>query len=165
MKSFRVHHTRVKVLFFSFDQIWLGQTCSNETLNDLRWKISEYQVWSSQQDLQLLHSLFSHLRNFYQTLVTTSWISYIYFLKLCHTLVKFELHFVQPFSNEKIAYINIIDLDELNKLGIQNFSIWANLGFRKLVCRRQNLKITNLNRPNYLKWKVDQNNNCRSWWF
>ena len=76
--------------------------------------------------------------------------------------MKFELYFVQTFSNEKMAYIRIVYLDELNKLGIQNFSIGDNLGFRKLVCRRRNLKITNLNRPNYLKWKVDQNNNCRS---
>ena len=63
---------------------------------------------------------------------------------------------------KKMAYIRIVYLDELNKLGIQNFSIGDNLGFRKLVCKRRNLKITNLNRPNYLKWKVDQNNNCRS---
>ena len=70
---------------FLFDQIWLGQTCSNETLNDLRWKISEYQVWSSQQDLQLLHSLFSHLRKFYQTLVINSWISYRLSKTMSHT--------------------------------------------------------------------------------
>ena len=76
--------------------------------------------------------------------------------------MKFELHFIQTFSNEKMAYIRIVYLVELNKLGIQNFSIGDNLGFRKLVCRRRNLKITNLNRPNYLKWKVDKNNNCRS---
>ena len=76
--------------------------------------------------------------------------------------MKFELYFVQTFSNEKMAYIRIVYLDELNKLGIQNFSIGDNLGFRKLVCRRRNLKITNLNHPNFLKWKVDQNNNCRS---
>ena len=37
--------------------------------------------------------------------------------------MKFELHFVQAFSNEKMAYIRIVDIDELNKLGIQNFSI------------------------------------------
>ena len=151
--SFRVHN----------NQIWLGQTSSNETLNDLGWKNSEYQVWSSQQDLQLLHRSFSHLRNFYQTLVTIFLISYR-LLKLCHTLVKFELHFIQPFSNEKMACITIVYLDELNKLGIQNVSIWDNLGFRKLVCRRRNLKIINLNRPNFLKWKVEQNNNCRYWW-
>ena len=72
-------------------------------------------------------------------------------LKLYHTLVKLELHFVEAFSNEKMSYIRIVDIDELNKLGIQNFSIWDNLGFRKLVCRRRNLKITNLNRPNFLK--------------
>ena len=76
--------------------------------------------------------------------------------------MKFELHFVQAFSNAKIAYIRIVDIDEMNKVGIQNFSISDNLGFRKLVCRRRNLKITNLNRPNFLKWKVYQNNNCRS---
>ena len=70
--------------------------------------------------------------------------------------MKFKLHFVQTFSNEKMAYIRIVYLDELNKLVIQNFSIGDNLGFRKLVCRRRNLKITNLNRPNYLKCKVDQ---------
>ena len=68
--------------------------------------------------------------------------------------MKFKLHFIQTFSNEKIAYIRIVDLDELNKLGIQNFSIWDNLGFRKLVCKHRNLKITNLNRRNYLKWKL-----------
>ena len=61
-----------------------------------------------------------------------------------------------------MAYISIVDIDDLNKLGIQNFSISDNLRFRKLVCKRRNLKITNLNRPNFLKWKVDQNNNCRS---
>ena len=60
-------------------------SCSNETLNDLRWKISEYQVWSSQQDLQLLHSSFSHLRKFYQTLVTNSWISYRLSKTMSHT--------------------------------------------------------------------------------
>ena len=65
-------------------------------------------------------------------------------------------------SEIKMAYIRIVDLDELNKLGIQNVSIGDNLGFRKLVCKHRNLKIINLNRPNYLKWKVDQNNNCRS---
>ena len=110
----------------------------------------------------IVHSSFSHLRKFYQTLVTNSWISD--FLKLCHILMKFELHFVQTFSKEKMEYISIVDPDELNKLGIQNFSIWDNIRFRKLVCRRWNLKITNLNHPNYLKWKVNQNNNCRSWW-
>ena len=61
-----------------------------------------------------------------------------------------------------MAYIRIVDLEELNKLGIQNFSIGDNLGLQKLGCKRQNLKITNLNCPNYLKWKIDQNNNCRS---
>ena len=55
--------------------------------------------------------------------------SHIDFLKLCHTLVKFELHFVHTFSNEKMAYIRIVYIDELNKLGIQNFSIGDNVGF------------------------------------
>ena len=76
LKSFRVHNTRVKVLFFHLTKFDLVQTCSNETLNDLRLKNYEYQVWSSQQDLQLIHSSFSHLRKFYQTLVINSWISY-----------------------------------------------------------------------------------------
>ena len=70
--------------------------------------------------------------------------------------------FDKTFSNGKMSYEKIVDLAEMIKLGIQNFSILDNLGFRKLVCRRQNLKIINLNRPNFLKWKVDQNNNCRS---
>ena len=43
--------------------------------------------------------------------------------------MKFELYFVQTFSNEKMAYIRIVYLDEMNKLGIQNFSIGDNLGF------------------------------------
>ena len=60
------------------------------------------------------------------------------------------------FFKWKMVYIKIVDLDELNKFNIQNFSIWDNLGFRKLVCRRRNLKIINLNRPNFLKWKVDK---------
>ena len=46
--------------------------------------------------------------------------------------MKFELHFIQTFSNEKMAYIRIVYLDELNKLGIQNFSIRDNLGFASL---------------------------------
>ena len=151
--SFRVHN----------NQIWLGQTCSNETLNDLGWKNSEYQIWSSQQDLQLLHSSFSHLRNFYQTLVTTSWISYRLSKTMSHTCEIWTI-FYSSFLKWKMAYVSILDIDELNKLGIQNFLIWDNLGPRKLVCRHWNLKITNLNRPNFLKWKVDQNNNCISFW-
>ena len=58
--------------------------------------------------------------------------------------MKIELHFVQAFSNEKMVYIRIVDIDDMNKLGIQNFSILDNLGFRKLVCRHRNLKIINL---------------------
>ena len=54
-----------------------------------------------------------------------------------------------------MAYISIVDLDELNKFNIQNFLIGDNLGFRKLVCGRRNLKITNLSRLKFLKWKVD----------
>ena len=40
---------------------------------------------SSQQDLQLLHSSFCHLRKFYQTLVTNSWISYRLSKTISHT--------------------------------------------------------------------------------
>ena len=68
--------------------------------------------------------------------------------------MKFELHFVQTFSNEKIAYISIADIDELNKLGIQNFLIWDNLGLRKLVCRCWNLKIANLNHLTFSNGKL-----------
>ena len=60
------------------------------------------------------------------------------------------------FSNAKWTKTTIVYREELNKLGIQNFSISDDLGFQKLVCRRRNLKITNLNHPNYLKWKVGQ---------
>ena len=127
-------------------------------------------------DKKTLNTKFDHLSKIYNCYIPhfPIWESFIKhysqileahvdFLKLCHTLMKFELHFVQIFSNEKMDYIRIVDLDEMNKLGIQNFSIWDNLGFRKLVCRRWNLKIINLNRLNLLKWKVDQNNNCISW--
>ena len=68
--------------------------------------------------------------------------------------MKFKLDFVQTFSNEKMAYIRIVYLEEINKLGIQNFSIGDNLGFRKLLCRRRNLKITNLNRPKFSNRKL-----------
>ena len=126
---------------------------SNETLNDLRWKISEYQVWSSQQDIQLLHSSFSHLRKFYQTLVTNSWISYRLSKTMSHTC-EIWTTFCSNFFKWKMAYIRIVDLDGLNKLCIQNFSIWDNPGFRKLVCRRQNLKITNLNHLTFSNGKL-----------
>ena len=72
-------------------------------------------------DEKTLNNKFDHLSNIYNCYIILE--SHIDFLKLCHTLVKFELHFIQTFSNEKIAYIRIVDLDELNKLGIQNFSI------------------------------------------
>jgi hypothetical protein len=49
-------------------------------------------------------------------------------------------------------------------LGIHDFSSWDHLGFQKLVWSRQNLKIQNLNHSNFVKWEVDQNNKCRSWW-
>ena len=72
LKSFRVHSTRVKVHLTKFDLVKLAQmrhymTSDEKTLNT---------KFDHLQDLQLLHSLFSHLRNFYQTLVTNSWISY-----------------------------------------------------------------------------------------
>ena len=61
-----------------------------------------------------------------------------------------------------MTYVSNVELDELIKLGIHDFSNGGNLGFLKLVSRCQNLKITDLNRSNFLKWKVDQNNKCRS---
>ena len=45
--------------------------------------------------------------------------------------MKFELHFVQDFSNEKMAYIRIVDIDELNKFGIQNFFNFRQSGVPK----------------------------------
>ena len=105
---------------------------------------------------------FFHLRKFYPTLVTNSWFSYRLSKTMSHTCEIWTI-FCSNFLKWKMAYIRIVYLDYMNKFGIQNFSIWDNLGFRKLVCRRRNLKIINLNRPSYLKWKVDQNKNCRYW--
>jgi hypothetical protein len=35
--------------------------------------------------------------------------------------------FTETFSNGKMTYVNIVDLDEFNKLGIQKFFIWGHL--------------------------------------
>jgi hypothetical protein len=43
-------------------------------------------------------------------------------MKLCERLVKFELNFPNTFSNAKMTYITIVDLDELIKLGIHEVS-------------------------------------------
>ncbi len=54
------------------------------------------------------------------------------FKKLRDTCVNFELKFLNTFSNAEMTYIEIVDLDELIKLGIQNFSIRDHLGFQKI---------------------------------
>jgi hypothetical protein len=87
---------------------------------------------------------------------------YRVFKKLCERRVNFELNFPNTFSNEKMTYIPIVDLDELSKLGIHNFSIRDHLGFRKLDWTYPNLKIQNLNCSNFLKSKYDLYINCRS---
>jgi hypothetical protein len=48
------------VIFFKY-KIWLGQTWSNETLNDLKWKTFEYQDCTTHQDLYLLYIIFFNL--------------------------------------------------------------------------------------------------------
>ena len=45
-------------------------------------------------------------------------------------LVDFELHIHKTFSNGKMVYISNVDIDEWNKLGIQDFSCWGRLGCR-----------------------------------
>ncbi len=54
------------------------------------------------------------------------------FKKLCDTRVNFERKFLNTFSNVKMTYIEIVDLDEFIKLGIQNFSIRDHLGIQKM---------------------------------
>ena len=44
------------------------------------------------------------------------------FMKLCERLVNLELNFSNTFSNAKMTYITIVDLDELIKLGIHDVS-------------------------------------------
>ena len=44
------------------------------------------------------------------------------FMKLYKRLVNLELNFPNTFSNAKMTYITIVDLDELYKLGIHDFS-------------------------------------------
>ena len=127
-------------------------------------------------DEKSLNTKFDHLSKIYSCyishfLIWESFIKHKSRILKSHRLSKTMSHtceiwttFCSTFLKWKMAYIRIVYLDEMNKLGIQTFSIGDNLGFRKLVCSRRNLKITNLNRPNYLKWKVDQNNKCRYWW-
>jgi hypothetical protein len=49
--------------------------------------------------------------------------SHIEFMKLCERLVNFELNFSYTFSNRKMTYIEIVDLDESSKLRIHDFQI------------------------------------------
>ena len=44
-------------------------------------------------------------------------------MKLYKRLVNLELNFPNTFSNAKMTYITIVDLDELIKLGIHDVSI------------------------------------------
>ena len=44
------------------------------------------------------------------------------FMKLYKRLVNLELNFPNAFSNAKMTYITIVDLDDLYKLGIHDFS-------------------------------------------
>ena len=43
-------------------------------------------------------------------------------MKLYERLVNLELNFPNTFSNAKMAYITIVDVDDLYKLGIHDFS-------------------------------------------
>ena len=69
--------------------IWPNLTWSNLLKWDTKWPQMK-KLWIpsliiSGRFLQLLHSSFSHLRNFYQTLVTNSWISYRLSEAMSHT--------------------------------------------------------------------------------
>jgi hypothetical protein len=70
LKPFRVLKTGVKVLFFKIE-IWLGQTWSNETLNDLRWKTFKYIGDRTNQDLYYLYRSGFHLRSFRNSKIFT----------------------------------------------------------------------------------------------
>jgi hypothetical protein len=43
-------------------------------------------------------------------------------MKLHERLINLELNFPDTFSNAKMAYITIVDLDELIKFGVHDFS-------------------------------------------
>ena len=113
--------------------------------------------------IKLLYRSFSHLRNFYQTLVTTSWISYILSKTMSHTC-EIWTTFYSSFLKWKNGLYKDCRYWWAEETWYSKFFNFRQSGFRKLVCRRRNLKITNLNRPNFLKWKVEKNNNCRSFW-
>ena len=103
--------------------IWPNLTWSNVLKWDTKWPQMK-NLWIPSLIISARSTIVTYLIfSFEKVLSNTShkFLNLIDFLKLCYTLVKFELHFVQSFSNEKIAYIRIVDLDELNKLGIQNF--------------------------------------------
>ena len=63
------------------------------------------------------------------------------FIRQCVWLVILELKFSNTFSNEKMTYIEIIDLDEYSKLSIHDFFIWIHLELQKLVWRSHFKKI------------------------
>ena len=113
--------------------------------------------------IKLLHRSFSHWRNFYQTLVTNSWISYTLSETMSHTCEIWSTFYSNFLKWKNGLYKHCRSWWDEQTWYSKLFNLRQS-GSRKLICRRQNLKITNWNHPNFLKWKVDQNNNCRYWW-
>jgi hypothetical protein len=85
-------------------------------------------------------------------------------MKPYERLVNSQLNFSNTFSNAKMTYITILDLEEFSKLGIHDFCIWNHLGFQKCRFNLLFIKIQSLNCSNFLKWKIDHYNKCISWW-
>jgi len=126
-----------------------GQTWSNDKLNDLKWKIFEYQVIKAHQDPNFLYRPFSIWESLSKQ-YSPNPESHINYLKLYVRIVDFELHFPNTLSNEKIVYIWNVDLDEWNNIGIHEFSSRDHLGFRKSVRGYEFFQNSKLSSSNFL---------------
>jgi hypothetical protein len=115
-----------------------GQTCSNDRLNDLKWKTLEYQVIRAHQDPNFLYrppNLESHTN----------------YMKLYVGIMDFQLHFANTLSNTKMVYIWNVDLDEWNNIGIHDFSSRDHPGFRKSVFDYEFFQNSKLSGSNFCK--------------
>jgi hypothetical protein len=102
-------------VFFK-SNIWLGQTWSNEVLNDLKWKTFAYQDCRTHQDLQTCYPLPFHLKS--KPILHCGY-NLIFF--------KFKFWVIETKSNDKITIITFVHLDVYYKCCIDIISIWHHL--------------------------------------
>jgi len=113
----------------------------------------EYKDVRTHQNINLIHRIFCIWESVSKHKLQ-SFESYIHFMELYVRLVDLELHFPNNLSNAKMSYVSNVDLDKWTNLGMNDFSSWDPIGFRKLVCSCENFKIQ-LSGSNFVKWKLD----------